>query len=90
MRKSEFVGRAPGPDTLVVLVGRFRSAAIWAAEEGLHLRQWTLVESCSPLIAFDRRYPRPSKENVRLTVPLASARIKSQAARHIPDGGPAT
>ena len=77
------MGRAPGPAILVVLVGTFRSAATWAAGEGLHLSQWTLVEACSPLIVFDRRYPRPSKEDVGLTVRLASAGIKSQARRHV-------
>ena len=75
------MGRAPGPATLVVLVGTFRSAATWAAGEGLHLSQWTLVEACSPLMVFDRRYPRPSKEDVGLTVRLASAGIKDQTRR---------
>lgn len=83
MKRSELVGRAPGPATLVVLVGSFRSAAIWATGEGLHLTEWTLIESCSPLTIFDRRFTHPSKEDVRRTIPLASAGIKSQARRHV-------
>lgn len=56
------VGRRPGPDTLVVLIGSFRAAARWAAAEGLHLEQWTLIESCSSLTVYDRRFAKPSKE----------------------------
>ena len=43
----------------------FPSAATWATKEGLHLSQWTLIESCLPLIIFDRRFPEPRKEDIR-------------------------
>lgn len=55
MKKSTLVGRPLGPDTLVILFGTFRSAAVWAASQGLHLNQWTLIESCTPLVVFNRQ-----------------------------------
>lgn len=66
MKKGRLVGHPFGPDTSVILVGSFRRAATWAAREGLHLSQWTLIESRHPLVVFDRRPDR------RLTaVPIA-------------------
>ena len=81
MRREELVGRALGPATLVILVGTFRSAATWAANEGLHLSQWTLIESCSPLIVFDRRLAHSSKDDLLPTIPLGSAGIASPVRR---------
>lgn len=60
MKKSTLVGRPLGPDTLVILVGTFRSAGVWAASQGLHLNQWTLIESCTPLVVFNRQGDRSS------------------------------
>ena len=82
MKRSQLVGRALGPDTLVVLVGRFRSAATWAANEGLHLSQWTLVESCSPLIIFDRRFTHAPNKEAHGTVPSAPATFERDARHH--------
>ena len=58
MKKGRLVGHPFGPDTSVILVGSFRRAAIWAAREGLHLSQWTLIESRTPLVVFARRPDR--------------------------------
>lgn len=60
MKKNTLVGHPLGPETLVILVGTFRSAAMWAVSQGLHLNQWTLIESCTPLIVFNRQGDRPS------------------------------
>lgn len=59
MKKRRLVGHPFGPDTSAILVGSFRRAATWAAREGLHLSQWTLIESHTPLVVFDRR-PDPT------------------------------
>lgn len=71
MKRTTLVGRSPGPETLVVLVGTFRSAANWAAGRGLHLEQWTLIESCSPLTVYQRRFGRSLREQPVMTNPAA-------------------
>ncbi len=58
MKKRRLVGHPFGPDTSVIFVGSFRRAATWAAREGLHLSQWTLIESRTPLVVFARRPDR--------------------------------
>ena len=71
MKKSTLVGHPFGPDTLVILVGTFRCAAVWAASQGLHLNQWTLIKSCTPLVVFNRQRDRSSWQGPGEVGPLA-------------------
>ena len=82
VKKTEFVGRPPGPDTLAIFVGSFRSASTWAAANGLRLNQWTLVESCTPLTVFHRRMGCPSREApVTITDTVEAGAVPVRRAR---------
>lgn len=59
MKKSTLVGRPLDPDTLFILVGTIRSAGMGAASQGLHLNQWTLIESCTLLLVFNCQGDHP-------------------------------